>query len=205
MVQNYSKAIAGKLGAEKSKITSAQKLQERIKKYLENPCMCKHCQTVLDYSKRHKIFCTSSCSATHNNLKRGRRTTPKEWSCVNCGKEYSVYNWKIGKYCNIQCQQDYQYKERIKKWLEEGISWNLQIPAWAKKHLSDTRGYACEVCGISDWNSKTLSLECDHIDGHHANNHPSNLRLICPNCHSQTETYKAKNKGKEREKRRSVN
>lgn len=52
----------------------------------------------------------------------------------------------------------------------------------------------CEVCNISEWNSKELIMQLDHIDGNSHNHLLDNLRLICPNCHSQTETYCGKNK-----------
>lgn len=52
----------------------------------------------------------------------------------------------------------------------------------------------CECCGINEWNGKPLSLHLDHIDGNTYNHSLSNLRLLCPNCHSQTETYCGKNK-----------
>lgn len=53
--------------------------------------------------------------------------------------------------------------------------------------------YKCIECGISEWNSKKLTLQIDHIDGDRRNNSLENLRLMCPNCHSQTETF-SKNK-----------
>ena len=52
----------------------------------------------------------------------------------------------------------------------------------------------CEICGISDWNDKEISTQLDHIDGNSHNHLLDNLRMICPNCHSQTETYFGKNK-----------
>lgn len=52
----------------------------------------------------------------------------------------------------------------------------------------------CAVCGISSWNKKPLNLELDHVDGRRMNHELSNLRLLCPNCHSQTDNYRSKNR-----------
>lgn len=52
----------------------------------------------------------------------------------------------------------------------------------------------CVVCGLEDhWLGSEITLEIDHINGRHNDNRPENLRLLCPNCHSQTETYCARN------------
>ena len=49
---------------------------------------------------------------------------------------------------------------------------------------------------------KKIVFELEHKDGNSENNQPENLCLICPNCHSQTDTYKNRNKGNGRFKRR---
>ena len=55
--------------------------------------------------------------------------------------------------------------------------------------------YKCKECGIENtWNGKILSLHLDHINGVRNDNRLENLRFLCPNCHSQTETYCIKNK-----------
>lgn len=54
--------------------------------------------------------------------------------------------------------------------------------------------YKCSICGITEWNGKTLSLELDHINGKNNDNRLENLRFLCPNCHSQTSTFGSKNK-----------
>jgi 5-methylcytosine-specific restriction endonuclease McrA len=52
----------------------------------------------------------------------------------------------------------------------------------------------CESCKSTKWLGKPVPLELDHIDGNHENNCLENLRLLCPNCHSMTSTFRGKNK-----------
>lgn len=54
--------------------------------------------------------------------------------------------------------------------------------------------HKCAICGIDSWNNKQLNLELDHIDGNRINHALTNLRLLCPNCHAQTDTYRSKNR-----------
>lgn len=51
----------------------------------------------------------------------------------------------------------------------------------------------CEECGISEWNDKPIKIELDHINGIRTDHRLENLRMLCPNCHSQTNTFRAKN------------
>lgn len=55
------------------------------------------------------------------------------------------------------------------------------------------RGHQCEVCKNVEWNNQPIPLEIHHIDGDPLNNDLKNLQLLCPNCHSQTETWRGKN------------
>ena len=52
----------------------------------------------------------------------------------------------------------------------------------------------CEKCQIKTWLGKPLQLELHHRDGNRKNHLLHNLELLCPNCHSQTDTFRAKNK-----------
>lgn len=55
--------------------------------------------------------------------------------------------------------------------------------------------YECAICGNKgEWNGAKLVLQLDHINGKHYDHRKENLRFLCPNCHSQTETYSGKNK-----------
>jgi len=65
-----------------------------------------------------------------------------------------------------------------------------------KKLIEDgIKQYVCEKCERSLWNGKQIPLELHHVDGNRFNNSFSNLRILCPNCHSQTGSNSGKNIG----------
>jgi len=59
-----------------------------------------------------------------------------------------------------------------------------------KNALLLERGHRCECCGMTDWMNKPITLELEHTDGDRKNNTRENLKLLCPNCHSQTPTWR---------------
>lgn len=71
-------------------------------------------------------------------------------------------------------------------------------PQYSTSHLSKRlvkegyKKYVCECCGISSWNNNKITLELNHKNGDNSDHSLENLELLCPNCHSQTDTYKNK-------------
>jgi hypothetical protein len=51
----------------------------------------------------------------------------------------------------------------------------------------------CGECGISEWRGRPIAIQIDHRNGVRDDHRIENLRMLCPNCHSQTETFAAKN------------
>jgi Zn finger protein HypA/HybF involved in hydrogenase expression len=84
-----------------------------------------------------------------------------------------------------------------KRPIEEYLIENSVVQSFKLKGRLITEGlkeHKCECCGITEWNGKPAPIELDHINGNHHDNRLENLRILCPNCHAQTDTYRGKNK-----------
>ena len=62
-----------------------------------------------------------------------------------------------------------------------------------KRRVLEEQGEKCNHCGLSEWNNLPIVLELEHKDGNNKNNSRDNLECICPNCHSQTKTWRGRN------------
>lgn len=122
--------------------------------------------------------------------------------CINCGNDLH----KGKKYCSFDCQWEYAHKQYIKRWKkgqENGLKGKYGISRHIRKYLFEKNNNKCEKCGWGERNiyTNTIPLEIHHIDGDYTNNKESNLQLLCPNCHSLTETIKKRGKGRQGRKK----
>ena len=196
---------SGKLGALAWQKSASLIRQSKIAEYSLSPVRCKKCNVPLDFDKRKNAFCSKSCSGSFTGLEKSKNILPKSWECISCNKTHLRKVHKVGKFCNVKCQQVYLNNARIEEWKRTGVISNIDTPAWIKRYILDKQDGKCASCGITDWNGKPLVFDLEHIDGNSENNKETNLCCLCPNCHSQTPTYKAKNKGNGRAKRRKQN
>jgi len=122
-----------------------------------------------------------------------------KFNCLCCGRENTIKRTNMNKYCDNTCQASHQLTTiTLPKFFLGKLS-NRRTIHRIMKHL---HGYKCVLCSNDGThNGNALALQLDHIDGDAGNNLPSNLRLLCPNCHSQTETFVARNKGRGRQAR----
>jgi 5-methylcytosine-specific restriction endonuclease McrA len=89
-----------------------------------------------------------------------------------------------------------QWKKNMKQaWLEKYNStpFDKLGSENRKRRVLEDQEHKCNHCGISEWNGNPIVLELEHKDGNNTNNTRENLECICPNCHSQTTTWRGRN------------
>lgn len=155
-------------------------------------CSCVNChtETTIQSLKNHLL----KCSRSFKHL------------CTTCGKGTNNL-----KYCSHSCRardvnprRTKQNPKKITKFEHTLQRFELGLVCerpTIRKCLTYLRGYACTNCNISNWDGKPITLIVDHINGNAGDNTPTNLRLLCPNCNSQTPTFGGRNKGNGRRTR----
>ncbi len=127
----------------------------------------------------------------------------KKINCNYCNKEI-IMEYSNQKYCSKECS----FKGKTLKTYNNYISnqdkycdVNKDIK-FLKPFILKDQNRRCIICdNIDVWNDKKIIFVLDHIDGNASNNLRENLRLVCPNCDSQLDTYKSKNKNSARKER----
>lgn len=130
----------------------------------------------------------------------------KKKECVNCNEIY-LSTQKNSKYCSISCSIKHKINKKYEYYLNNQEEYEKIVGIrFVKQHILIEQKNCCEICkNKNEWNGKPIIFILDHINGDASNNRRENLRLICPNCDSQLDTYKSKNKNSARKERYLLN
>lgn len=161
---------------------------------------CSHCKNIFRKRQRNITtfnFCSRTCYFRYPRLGTTLARKKLAKPCLQCSTP--LKNRK-SVYCSTYCQTERRYSAYINRWksgLEKGWSGvAMGLSKHIRKYLLLKYNNSCIECG---WNKvhpvdgKPL-VEIDHIDGDASNCTEENLRVLCPNCHSMTPTFRARNK-----------
>ena len=130
-------------------------------------------------------YCGVSCA---NSRVRTEEVRKKISDGVKKSKPWEKIDWD-------KFDRESQIKKIKSTWKEKRGNWD-DVHISTKKRWLKEEIESCQMCGTKEWLGKKIKLEVDHIDGDKHNNSRENLRLLCPNCHSTTPTWRKPNQYK---------
>lgn len=138
------------------------------------------------------MYCCERCNANHEGSYGSGRfcsviCAHSRGDSVNFRQAMKARDWRIPQEAR---ERGYEIlrSNNLRKYQETdfvALSWHLK-----KRTVLIEQDRRCLHCGLNEWQGKPLVIEIDHIDGNNKNDARSNLRGLCPNCHSQTPTWK---------------
>lgn len=173
-------------------------------------CTLLECSNNINSKDKRTMFCSRRCAAIHNQRTGAiRRTSTHRLNsvCGWCQMQFTYIKTRSnGYYCSNKCNGLAKSAETKKQWLAEDAKVLKTITRDSiRRYLIEEVGNKCSIEGCSvgaSWLDKDITLVVDHIDGNAMDNSISNVRLLCPNCNSQTDTFSGRNKGNGRRSRR---
>lgn len=170
-------------------ITRKNKISDDI---INNIINDRKTNTIKDISIKYNVSINTVIKYSKKEIKKNRL-------CINCNVNLLKSHQKY--FCSNKCNSEYKHLEAYNDFLNNNDKYctGKYSPKNFKDFILTEQNNKCIICGNeSYWMNKNIVFVLDHIDGDASNNKRENLRLICPNCDSQTDTFKSKTKNSKR-------
>lgn len=159
--------------------------------------LCKECGTSFSPRYLSRIFCSQTCAARHNNRLHPKRIKSIRPLCVQCGLNETTKN--TVECCSTKCAYELQEARLISAWHSGELSGSTtrgELKRSIKNFLLKETSFKCSRCGWGESNPilGRPILTIEHIDGDWTNNSPTNVIVLCYNCHTLTPTFGTLNK-----------
>jgi RNA polymerase subunit RPABC4/transcription elongation factor Spt4 len=159
---------------------------------------CQKCGALFDRDPNAiwiKKFCSRSCANTRTHSEETKQkiafSTRASWDTFDADKKLQITK---GIAAARAVAHENKRVESIRKLQEDDFD-TLSIH-FKRQRVLQEQTQKCLHCGFNEWLGKPLILELDHVNGDKHDNRRENLRFLCPNCHSQTDTWRGKNIGR---------
>lgn len=147
--------------------------------------------------EKEGTYCSRKCANSRDfnaEARKKKSDAAKRYAAANKDKlkRIAAARWK-----DTEKQLAFReaMKQKSKRYIFDTPFDQLGPDSIRKRIIFEQEG-KCNNCGIHEWLDKPITLEIDHKNGVKQNNTRENLEGLCPNCHSQTKTWRGRNKAK---------